>query len=199
MNKNKEESWMILPDFPDYLVSNLGKIKKSTAKETPKGRIIKERTIKQRLVNGYYACTLKNKFGKKKTVYLHKAIASCYVTPPPRIKKRLIVVHKDGNKLHNHPDNLEWVTYTTFMKHEFESGRRTNGDLWKKRKTKYGPMGSRRPSGRKSPLTSVQKEEIYYKYMQQPYTLKKLALEYGCSISHVYSVIQVYKKMKSGK
>ena len=52
--------------------------------------------------------------GKRKGLAVHTAIAKTFLDG---YQNNLQVNHKDGNKLNNHLDNLEWVTNTENMRH----------------------------------------------------------------------------------
>ena len=52
--------------------------------------------------------------GKRKGLGVHTAIARTFLKDD---KNGLQVNHKDGNKLNNHIDNLEWVTGSENMRH----------------------------------------------------------------------------------
>ena len=66
--------------------------------------------------NGYYRVTLA-KNGKKKQVYLHRLIATHFIENPNNLP---IVNHKDGNKLNNSLDNLEWCTVQENVIHAYK-------------------------------------------------------------------------------
>lgn len=55
--------------------------------------------------DGYATVDLIGPDGKKVTRYMHELVAKAYV-PNPENKK--YVRHKDGNKLNNYAENLEW-------------------------------------------------------------------------------------------
>ena len=59
----------------------------------------------------YYRLT---KNGKKKMFYAHRLVAETYLDNPNKLP---IVNHKDGNKLNNNINNLEWVTYSENTQH----------------------------------------------------------------------------------
>ena len=55
---------------------------------------------------GYEVVTLHNNKGEWVVRYVHELVAEAFV-PNPNGKKH--VRHKDGDKLNNRADNLEWV------------------------------------------------------------------------------------------
>lgn len=65
--------------------------------------------------SGYLMVSLSN----RKKLCIHKLLAVHFI-PNPENKKQ--VNHKDGNKLNNTLDNLEWTTPSENMKHAFENG-----------------------------------------------------------------------------
>lgn len=94
---------------------------------TNSGRIYKNKNNKE--VNyhiskyGYVIVNLtKNK--KTKTEYLHRLVAKTFID---NIQKEKTVNHKDGNKLNNHTDNLEWLSIGDNIRHAFSNGI-TNND-----------------------------------------------------------------------
>lgn len=60
-----------------------------------------------------------NKCGIAKTFSIHRLVAIAFIDNP---KNKPCVNHKDGNKLNNYDNNLEWVTYSENTKHAFENG-----------------------------------------------------------------------------
>ena len=63
--------------------------------------------------NGYKYFRL-SQGGKKKMFYCHRLVAEAFI---PNSKNLPVVNHKDGNKLNNNVENLEWVTYNENTEH----------------------------------------------------------------------------------
>jgi len=184
---NISEEWMVLPGYSNYFVSNKGTVKKIRKIKGSRG--FKEIILKSRSINGYKALSLVNDTGKKKTVYIHQAIANCFISKPKSTSK-LIVFHKDGNKENNAVENLVWKTFSDFMKNEFETGRRSNKELWSKRVKKYGPKGTTKASKKRVNISNEKRKEIYFLYRHKRYTLKNLAKMHNCSISHIFNLLK---------
>lgn len=60
-----------------------------------------------------------------KLLFVHRLVAEKYV-PNPDHKSQ--VNHKDGNKLNNNADNLEWVTNQENRDHAIKNGLHIHGD-----------------------------------------------------------------------
>ena len=61
----------------------------------------------------------------KKLYFVHRLVAEKYVPNPDN---KLQVNHKDGNKLNNNADNLEWVSNQENRNHALENGLHTTGE-----------------------------------------------------------------------
>lgn len=102
-----EEIWKPYPEDPRYLVSNYGYIK------GPRGFI-----LKGSITNGYYRIGLYNG-NKKKWEDVHRIVAKTFIPNPDN---KPVVNHKDGNKLNNKIDNLEWCTQQHNIREAFRLG-----------------------------------------------------------------------------
>lgn len=135
--KNTQELWRIIPEYPQYMASNLGNIMslpfmgkstntfiKSTSQRP--GRILKPRIIPSgghlQVRLGYY----------KKDRYVHQLVAMAWL---PRKKKCNVVMHKDDNPKNNHVDNLQWGTQLENMRWIWKDSE--FGKLKDKEKTIY--------------------------------------------------------------
>lgn len=104
------EIWKDIPDYPNYEVSSLGKVRN---KKT--GKVLAQNTDGK----GHYlhVALWKNNVGVTKNV--HPLVAKAFV-PNPEGKPE--VNHKDGNKRNNAADNLEWVTMKENRQHASKMG-----------------------------------------------------------------------------
>lgn len=105
-----EEIWDYVPRFNKMVkVSTLGRIK-SFYRYTS-GKIIRCIDID---CFGYARVRIKGKRYK-----IHRLVAETFI-PNPGNKRE--VNHKDGNKLNNRADNLEWATRSENQKHAYKIG-----------------------------------------------------------------------------
>lgn len=116
------EIWKTIEDFPEYEVSNLGRIKSKTrlVGHNYGGKAVREARLKKIRVNsvGYNSVGLM-KDGKVVNIATHRLIAKALI-PNPDNKPQ--VNHKDGNKLNNSLENLEWVTPYENIWHGINTG-----------------------------------------------------------------------------
>ena len=62
----------------------------------------------------HYRTVVLCKDDHKNSVYIHRLVAETFI---PNLQNLPVVNHKDGNKLNNAADNLEWCTHTENMHH----------------------------------------------------------------------------------
>lgn len=89
---------------------------------TESGEVINlktERVLKYDVNNcGYRRVTL-SKGGKTKRFFVHRLVALYYLPNPTSSE---VVNHRDGDKLNNNVDNLEWCSHSRNRLHAFEIG-----------------------------------------------------------------------------
>lgn len=110
-----------------YEISNLGTLrsldKKWQTLNYKSGKYItvkmKGRIIKTCVSNCGYEQTTLSKNGKQKLVLIHRLVAEAFIL---NTNNYPCVNHKDGNKLNNCVDNLEWCTYSYNEKHAYKNG-----------------------------------------------------------------------------
>lgn len=97
-------------DYSDsYMISNHGRLKN-----------YKTGTIRKQSINreGYYFCVLSKGRKFKQLIKIHRAVAENFVDGD----HGLVINHKDGNKLNNYYENLEFVTYKENTEHAKRNG-----------------------------------------------------------------------------
>jgi len=116
----EQEEWKPVVGLEGYFeVSNYGRVKsldRRVYRKDGQWRDRKGQLIKQ-FPNwfGYLLVGLQVDKNKK-TLATHRLVAISYVSNPNGLKE---VNHKDGNKLNNRADNLEWCTRSQNMLHCF--------------------------------------------------------------------------------
>lgn len=94
--------------FEDYYINEEGRIFNKKMQEL-KGKWVDN--------TGYYQIVLrKNK--KRKHVRIHRLVALTFIPNPDNLPQ---VNHKDGNKLNNNIDNLEWCTNSENTQHGYDA------------------------------------------------------------------------------
>lgn len=105
-------TWVKHPEYPNYLVSNIGEI---FSLKTSK--ILKKVNTRR----GYHEVKL-SKHSLAKTKLVHREIIKCFLG-----ECDLTVNHKDGVKTNNNLDNLEYLSDKDNKKHAVELGLYESG------------------------------------------------------------------------
>lgn len=111
------------------------------------------------------------KGNNSRKLLVHRLVAECFIPNPLNLPE---VNHKDGNKLNNHIDNLEWCTHKENTQHAYDIGLNT------------GLKGEENPI---SKLTEVEVLEIREKYIPHIYSQNMLAKEYGVDQRLIFGII----------
>lgn len=113
------ELWKDIPGFRDvYQVSNLGRVKSKNhyvfasngMKRIQYGRILKHSISKK----GYAQVSIMIESNKRFHTGIHRLVAKCFI---PKLLGKDQVNHKDGNKLNNRVENLEWCNNQENQQH----------------------------------------------------------------------------------
>lgn len=100
-----------------------------------------------------------------KMYFVHRLVAEKYI-PNPDNKPQ--VNHKDGNKLNNSADNLEWVTNQENREHAVKNGLHLQGE--------------------KCPWSKLTQKAVDFIREHLEYSPKELAEIFGISVSHVREI-----------
>lgn len=93
------EIWKTIDDYPDYMVSNMGRVKSL--------KFGKEKLLKPFIQRkGYYLVELRNN-NYSKTFTIHKLVAKAFLDNPNNLSQ---VNHINEDKTDNRVENLEWCT-----------------------------------------------------------------------------------------
>ena len=145
----------------------------------------KETPMRMTTGTGYYA------FSYKGCHFVHRLIAKTFI-PNPENKPQ--VNHRDGNKLNNAVENLEWVTPGENVRHAVATGLKGNRPSNCHRDRKNGFYTARYNSG----LTIVKAADAigvapttvcaweYGKHLPHMVLAKRAAEVYGCTIDQLF-------------
>lgn len=109
-----KQEWRCIPGFEGlYKVSGTGTIL-SLPRNGTNGGILKQYIDRY----GYKKVVL---YKRNKPHYrtIHRLVAKAFIPNPKKLKT---VNHKDGNKLNNNTNNLEWMSNKDNLRHSFEKG-----------------------------------------------------------------------------
>lgn len=102
-----EEEWRVVPDFPKYSVSDLGRVR------GPRG-VLKPHIV----TTGYHKVNIHNNVAKLYTG-VHALVLRAFVGSAPEAHE---AAHLNGNSSDNRLENLRWVTHQENMDHKVIHG-----------------------------------------------------------------------------
>ena len=107
-----------------YIISNYGEIISlpRTKQNNSKKQYVEPKEIRKIVNNrnGYVYVYLCND-GKDINMRVHRLVAEAFIPNPNNLPQ---VNHKDGNKINNRVDNLEWCTASENIRHAYKNGLR---------------------------------------------------------------------------
>lgn len=159
------EEWRDVIGYEEYFqVSNLGRI---YSKRTSK--ILKQTICK----TGYYTVATKigGRNGKSLCFKVHRLVAEAFIY---NLENKPFVNHKDGNKLNNSQENLEWCTQSENVLHALEIG------LLKPLKMEDSPSAK---------LNVDLVNAIRLEYKETKTTHRKLAEKYGVGKTTIQNIL----------
>lgn len=119
LDSTPEEIWKPIPNelLGFYEVSSFGRVRRMVpGPHTRIGRISKQRVTQFKYLQ---VCTSVK--DRHRYWAVHRLVAMAFLGLPS-IKDKIQVNHKDGNKMNNRPDNLEWVSPKENMQHAVRTG-----------------------------------------------------------------------------
>jgi len=102
--------WRVVPSFPDYEVSDDGRVRRVTSARTRRAGHVVRGALRGRPHSRYWSYKLVSPNGRKCTVWAHRIVLEAFVGPPPSATHQ--AAHGDGNPLNNRLENLRWATPT---------------------------------------------------------------------------------------
>lgn len=105
----EDEEWRYISDYPNYLISNYGRVYNHS----------RNKLMKTRVDDGGYERIGLSQNDHQKIFGVHQLVADAFLYRPLETTQ---VNHLDGDKLYNGDDNLEWSTCAENHKHAFRLG-----------------------------------------------------------------------------
>ena len=116
------EEWKTIPEYPNYSVSNLGRVRNDLT-----GQFLKPaKCVSTKGCSGKYYQVLLYRGSKatRKLFMIHRLVANAFISNPDDLPE---VNHLDGNGFNNSVENLEWVSYSENLTHAYRVLNRNFG------------------------------------------------------------------------
>lgn len=163
------ELWKFIPGFSMYQASNTGKLRSLNYKRTGKTK-----EFKPAISGGYLKTMLQDDNGKYRSKVVHYFVTLAFFGGRDGNQS---VNHKDGNKMNNSIDNLEYCSISENILHAY------NHDLINPKRGTLNGMAK---------LTEQDVAEIRNHAASHPgryYGRKSLAIKYGVSQAHIKDIV----------
>lgn len=175
-----QEIWADIKGYEGlYKISSLGTVKALPNNPTHLKELI---LTPSKNSSGYLKVELyKDKVSKM--YYVHRLVALTFI-PNPYNKPQ--VNHKDGNKLNNTVENLEWVTKSENQKHAIKHGLRTPSPMT----GKFGKLNHN--------SKSILQFDLNGNLIRKWDSISEAARYYGCNRNSISNVLLGYRKTCKG-
>lgn len=171
----EEEEWRDVVGYESsYEVSSYGKIKsieRRCASKNGKTRKVPERIMKPKIDRYGYSAIHLSKNGERRDFTIHRLVALAFIPNPENLPQ---VNHKDGDKLDNRVDSLEWCSAQYNVQHSFDNG------------LQKVPCGTDRPFFK---MSDEKVREVRKRYATEGISLVKLAKDYDICPQTLHSII----------
>lgn len=172
------ENWKEVKGFPDYLISNNGRLwSKTKIVSRPKGKYLKKGKIMKLHddTRGYLTANLING-NVRKNYKIHRLVAENFIENPEEKRE---VNHINGIKDDNRVSNLEWVTSKENKKHAWNIGlyKKQNGLKFSGEKNGF------------SKLNDQTVKEIRRIYKSGGISQKELGIKYNTSQTQIFYIV----------
>lgn len=177
------EHWKLVPEFPDYEVSNHGRIRSwRQATDGRKNHRKHPHYFKPFITRFGYAQVMLRKKNSPKPhrCLVHRLVALAFIPNPKGLSD---VAHNDGSKNHNHVNNLRWSTHRENQMDMRQHGTMQDGErcctaklteaqvLYIKDMCKKGKRGTQRKMARQFGISPAQVNRIVkgtrWRYLQE--------------------------------
>lgn len=168
--------WRKIEGFSKYSVSDTGAVRNDKTRYIFKNHL---------LSNGYYHVTLRNDSGKPKNCIVHRLVAKAFIPNP---KSKAQVNHKNGNKLDNRVENLEWMTERENSQHYWND---LGGCVSKETRKKLIEARKNRPFIYKKKVVRLEDMKVYD-------SINDAAADVGITHTGIYLVCTGQQKTAGG-
>jgi hypothetical protein len=141
VNAPAKEEWRVIADFPDYAVSNHGRVKRIAP--DARGHTVTGACLKPAISRGRVYCHVSLcEDGKKKSVRVNRLVCEAFHGSAP--SPRHHAAHNDGDASNNHAENLRWALPTENEADKILHGTAAVGERhWSKLNPQRRPRGER--------------------------------------------------------